>query len=57
MVPDDLDYTAVVGLSTEARQRFAAARPVTLGQAARLPGITPAAVSVLFIHLKRRATG
>ena len=56
-VPDDLDYTAVVGLSTEARQRFAAARPVTLGQAARLPGITPAAVSVLFIHLKRRATG
>ncbi len=56
-VPDDLDYTAVVGLSTEARQRFAAARPLTLGQAARLPGITPAAVSVLFIHLKRRATG
>ena len=56
-MPDDLDYTAVVGLSTEARQRFAAARPVTLGQAARLPGITPAAVSVLFIHLKRRATG
>ena len=56
-VPDDLDYTAVVGLSTEARQRFTAARPVTLGQAARLPGITPAAVSVLFIHLKRRATG
>jgi tRNA uridine 5-carboxymethylaminomethyl modification enzyme len=54
-VPDDLDYTAVVGLSTEARQRFAAARPVTLGQAARLPGITPAAVSVLFIHLKRRS--
>ena len=56
-VPDDLDYTAVAGLSTEARQRFAAARPVTLGQAARLPGITPAAVSVLFIHLKRRAAG
>ena len=56
-VPDDLDYTAVVGLSTEARQRFTAARPLTLGQAARLPGITPAAVSVLFIHLKRRATG
>jgi tRNA uridine 5-carboxymethylaminomethyl modification enzyme len=56
-VPDDLDYTAVAGLSTEARQRFTAARPLTLGQAARLPGITPAAVSVLFIHLKRRATG
>jgi tRNA uridine 5-carboxymethylaminomethyl modification enzyme len=54
-VPEDLDYTAVAGLSTEARQRFAAARPVTLGQAARLPGITPAAVSVLFIHLKRRS--
>jgi tRNA uridine 5-carboxymethylaminomethyl modification enzyme len=39
------------------RQRLAAARPGTLGQASRLPGITPAAVSVLLIHLKRRATG
>jgi tRNA uridine 5-carboxymethylaminomethyl modification enzyme len=56
-VPGDLDYAAVAGLSTEARQRLAAARPVTLGQASRLPGITPAAVSVLLIHLKRRATG
>ena len=54
-VPGDLDYAAVAGLSTEARQRLAAARPVTLGQASRLPGITPAAVSVLFIHLKRRS--
>ena len=56
-LPGDLDYAAVTGLSTEVRQRLAAARPGTLGQASRLPGITPAAVSVLLIHLKRRATG
>ena len=56
-LPGDLDYAAVTGLSTEVRQRLAAARPGTLGQASRLPGVTPAAVSVLLIHLKRRATG
>ena len=56
-LPGDLDYAAVTGLSTEVRQRLAAARPGTLGQASRLPGITPAAVSVLLIHLKRRAAG
>ena len=42
------------GLSNEARQRLAEARPDTLGQAARIPGITPAAISILMIHLKRR---
>jgi tRNA uridine 5-carboxymethylaminomethyl modification enzyme len=54
-LPQDLDYGKVAGLSTEARQRLAAAKPDTLGQASRLPGITPAAVSVLLVHLKRRA--
>jgi len=44
----------VVGLSNEVRQRLSEQRPGTLGQASRLPGITPAAVSVLLIHLKRR---
>ena len=53
-LPADLDYAAVAGLSNEARQRLAEARPQTLGQAARLPGITPAAVSILLIHLKKR---
>jgi tRNA uridine 5-carboxymethylaminomethyl modification enzyme len=53
-LPDDLDYAAVRGLSHEVRQKLAAARPATLGQAARLPGVTPAAVSLLMVHLKRR---
>jgi tRNA uridine 5-carboxymethylaminomethyl modification enzyme len=52
-LPDAIDYALVQGLSNEARQRLAEQRPVTLGQAARIPGITPAAVSLLLIHLKR----
>ncbi len=54
-LPADLDYAAVAGLSNEARQRLAEARPATLGQASRLPGMTPAAVSILLIHVKKRA--
>lgn len=53
-LPADLDYALIGGLSAEARQRLAEARPATLGQAARVPGVTPAAVSILMIHLKRR---
>jgi len=53
-LPDDLDYAAVRGLSNEVRERLAEHRPATLGQAARIPGITPAAVSLLLVHLKRR---
>jgi tRNA uridine 5-carboxymethylaminomethyl modification enzyme len=54
-LPPDLDYAQVTGLSNEARQRLAQARPETVGQASRLPGITPAAVSILLIHLKKRS--
>jgi tRNA uridine 5-carboxymethylaminomethyl modification enzyme len=53
-LPLDLDYAAVGGLSNEARQRLADVRPETLGQAARIPGLTPAAVSLLLVHLKKR---
>ncbi len=53
-LPEDIDYAAVDGLSHEARQRLQAARPVTLGQASRLEGMTPSAVSLLLIHLKKR---
>jgi tRNA uridine 5-carboxymethylaminomethyl modification enzyme len=56
-LPDDFDYVAVRGLSNEVRQRLIQHRPATLGQAARIPGITPAAVSLLLIHLKRRDGG
>ena len=54
-LPDDLDYDDVQGLSVEARQKLAEARPETIGRAARVPGMTPAAVSLLLIHLKKRA--
>ena len=52
-IPDDLDYAAVRGLSREACERLAHIRPRSLGQAARVPGVTPAALSLLSVHLKR----
>lgn len=52
-LPDTLDYDTVEGLSHEVRLKLAAARPETLGHAARLPGVTPAAVSLLLVHLKK----
>jgi tRNA uridine 5-carboxymethylaminomethyl modification enzyme len=54
-LPDDLDYAQVAGLSHEVRQKLAEARPATIGLAGRLPGITPAAVSILLVHLKKRS--
>jgi len=54
-LPSDLDYGRLTGLSHEVRQRLTEARPATLGQAARIPGVTPAAVSILLVHLKKRA--
>jgi len=52
-LPLDLDYSLFTGLSMEVRQRLQAARPETLGQAARLQGMTPAAISVLLVYAKR----
>ena len=53
-LPPDLDYGAVDGLSNEARQKLLATRPDTLGRASRVPGVTPAAIELLLIHLKKR---
>jgi tRNA uridine 5-carboxymethylaminomethyl modification enzyme len=53
-VPEDIDYADVHGLSFEVRQRLTQARPQTLGQAGRVQGVTPAAISLLLVHLKRR---
>jgi tRNA uridine 5-carboxymethylaminomethyl modification enzyme len=53
-LPGDIDYAAVHGLSFEVRQKLAQMRPRTLGQASRLQGMTPAAISLLLVHLKRR---
>jgi tRNA uridine 5-carboxymethylaminomethyl modification enzyme len=53
-LPEDIDYALVDGLSNEARQKLAATRPTTLGQASRLEGMTPSAVSLILVHLKKR---
>jgi tRNA uridine 5-carboxymethylaminomethyl modification enzyme len=52
-IPDALDYAAIPGLSTEIRQRLATVRPRSLGQAARIPGVTPAAVALLSVWCRR----
>jgi tRNA uridine 5-carboxymethylaminomethyl modification enzyme len=52
-----MDYESVRGLSREAQQKLARQRPGTVGQAARIQGITPAAISLLLVHLKRRGDG
>ncbi|WP_338616922.1 tRNA uridine-5-carboxymethylaminomethyl(34) synthesis enzyme MnmG [Pigmentiphaga sp. CHJ604] len=56
-IPDDIDYDSVRSLSFEVRQKLKTHRPQTIGQAARISGITPAAISLLLIHLKRRQYG
>lgn len=50
-IPDHFDFSSVQGLSIECRQRLSECRPRTLGQAARIPGVTPAAISSLILHL------
>ncbi|MGY0505706.1 tRNA uridine-5-carboxymethylaminomethyl(34) synthesis enzyme MnmG [Luteimonas sp. e5] len=52
-IPDGFDYAAVHGLSNEVRQKLEQVRPETLGQAGRIPGVTPAAVQLLIVHLAR----
>ena len=54
-LPRDLDYAAIGSLSTEMRQKLAAARPATLGAAARVSGVTPAALMALLRHVRRGA--
>ena len=58
-IPGHIDYTQVVGLSNEVKQKLSEAKPETLARASRLPGVTPAAISLLMVHLKkeRRAVG
>ena len=50
----DLDFAAVDGLSNEVKQKLSAARPDTLARPARIPGVTPAAIALLLVYLKRR---
>ncbi len=53
-IPEDIDYDEVPGLSTEVRQKLKAVRPVSIGQASRIPGVTPAAITALLIHMETR---
>ena len=53
-LPADFHYENVVGLSTEVREKLIRIKPQTVGQAARIPGVTPAAISILLVHLKKR---
>jgi tRNA uridine 5-carboxymethylaminomethyl modification enzyme len=56
-IPVDLDYDAVIGLGTEVRQKLKHVRPVSLGQASRVSGVTPAAISILMVTLEKRKRG
>ncbi|MBG6289099.1 MULTISPECIES: tRNA uridine-5-carboxymethylaminomethyl(34) synthesis enzyme MnmG [Pseudomonas] len=56
-LPVDIDYQSISGLSKEIQLKLGNARPETLGQAGRIPGVTPAAISLLLIHLKKRSSG
>jgi tRNA uridine 5-carboxymethylaminomethyl modification enzyme len=52
-IPDETDYAIIEGLSAEVREKLSSVRPLTLGQAARIPGVTPAAIALLGLHLRR----
>ena len=54
-IPDEFDYTKVRGLSNEVADKLLSHRPASLGHAARISGVTPAAISLLLVHLHKRA--
>ncbi len=56
-VPADLDYDAITGLGSEVKQKLKQVRPISLGQASRISGVTPAAISLLMVALERRKRG
>ena len=56
LLPESLDYASIAGLSTEVRSKLSAARPATMGAAARIPGVTPAALTALLRFVRRAET-
>jgi tRNA uridine 5-carboxymethylaminomethyl modification enzyme len=55
-LPEEIDYGSVYGLSREVREKLSEVRPLSLGQASRISGITPAALMAIQVHLKKRAS-
>jgi tRNA uridine 5-carboxymethylaminomethyl modification enzyme len=53
-IPQAMDYSTISGLSNELKQKLSQAQPETIGRASRIPGVTPAALSLLLIYLKKR---
>ncbi|MNG39047.1 tRNA uridine 5-carboxymethylaminomethyl modification enzyme MnmG [compost metagenome] len=51
-IPDDIEYADVHGLASEAKQKLAAIRPLSIGQASRIAGVTPADISILIVYLE-----
>ena len=56
-LPDDMDYDAITGLGSEVKQKLNQVRPISLGQASRISGVTPAAISLLMVALEKRKRG
>ncbi|MBW2204618.1 MAG: tRNA uridine-5-carboxymethylaminomethyl(34) synthesis enzyme MnmG, partial [Deltaproteobacteria bacterium] len=56
-LPEHVDYLTVHGLSNEVREKLGRVRPISLGQASRISGVTPAAIMALQVHLKRSRNG
>jgi len=53
-IPAEIDYQEIVGLSNEVREKLSKIRPDSLGQASRISGVTPAAIAILMVHMKRK---
>jgi tRNA uridine 5-carboxymethylaminomethyl modification enzyme len=52
-IPEDMDFQSIIGLSTEVREKLSRMKPISIGQASRISGVTPAAISILVVNLKK----
>ncbi|UCD71898.1 MAG: tRNA uridine-5-carboxymethylaminomethyl(34) synthesis enzyme MnmG, partial [Syntrophobacterales bacterium] len=52
-IPEDMDFQEIIGLSTEVKEKLSTLRPISIGQASRISGVTPAAISILIVNMKK----